>query len=291
MEVILIWLLHLFKIQYFEEQEYKLIKAEYDKLKDVETTSTTKKYHDRIILFPDVTWDNSIVEIAFKRINSIDKTIKTVIIPNKNVALRDEIKESIIKLVTTCAKKTKSSKKHIVNFFNTDNTTTKEFKAVIEQLKALGKKREENGDVMACLMCEEVEKVVIKMGKDSRLTASEKQERLKKHCVQLPYSIQIPTLKIKNTSCAYMYVVFRIGERAMKTKIIKVTRKKGEKQVIQNLEEYELETINKKGMLMKGKHMLFIAAAITIISILAVILIKKYNEDNIEESGNNSKKE
>ncbi|ORD93314.1 hypothetical protein ECANGB1_217 [Enterospora canceri] len=241
--LVLTWL---FQIQCAEEAALHTIMAEYDKLEEIKTIIPAKKYRDNVILFPDVTWDNDKIGIVSTLINTVSNAIITNDWSKKDDNLRDDIPKKIINMVTSCKKEEEPNKKNIVNFYTIDNTTEGDLKAATEQLDNAVKQSSVRDDLMDCFMFEELRRATIKIGKDCNLTADEKQKMLMDHFLKLPYFMSF-TMKNRLTSgTVYVYVVFAIGSKSMKSEIIKITKELEEEQIIHDLEEYKAKTSKKK---------------------------------------------
>ncbi|ORD93393.1 hypothetical protein ECANGB1_2375 [Enterospora canceri] len=236
------WMIQLLSIKCDKDANYRRLKSEYDKLKTDNTMSPSKKYRDKVVIFPDVKWNDSIDKIEVTEINSTSNTINTVDVLTSNATLINTIKDRVIKLLTTSASQKKLSKDDIEKFFTTDSCTVEEFEAAITQLKALIEKQ---GDAITRLMYEEVKKAMTKMGKDCKLIAKEKRKILKKHFLQLPYFRPI-NIDNKSEVTTYMYVTFTLGSKTMKSEIITITRNDKKIQTMHDLEEYEKKIIKKK---------------------------------------------
>ncbi|ORD93696.1 hypothetical protein ECANGB1_1740 [Enterospora canceri] len=236
------WMIHLLSIKCDKDANYRRLKSEYDKLKIANTMSPSKKYHDKLVIFPDVKRNANIDKVELTEINSTSNTINTVDVLTSNATLINTIKDRVIMLLTTSANQKKLSKDDIEKFFTTDSCTVEEFEAAIKQLKALIEKQ---GDAIKRLMYEEVKKAMTKMGKDCKLIAKEKRESLKKHFLQLPYFKPI-NIDNKSEVTTYMYVTFTTGNKLMKSEIITITRNNKKIQTMHDLEEYEKKIIKKK---------------------------------------------
>ncbi|ORD93279.1 hypothetical protein ECANGB1_358 [Enterospora canceri] len=229
-------------IQCGEDEKYKQIKTEYDKLKDAKTMGPTKKYLEKLLIFPDVTRGSGKVKIETMHIdNYCDCTHSEQLTFDDAYTMRDEIHSIIVNLVTKCNPGEKGLKKNIINFYKNDKVTEDDLKATIKELKEQAEISKAGEYFLDYLLYEETIKITTKIGSDCKLKAEERLEKLKKHVQKLPYASHFTCGEGMDVTTAYTYFVFTIGNEQMKSEIIKVTRKKNEEQIIQDLEEYVVE--------------------------------------------------
>ncbi|ORD94851.1 hypothetical protein ECANGB1_2076 [Enterospora canceri] len=229
-------------IQCGEDADYSIVKAEYDSLTDYKTLRPSKKYLENLLIFPDVTWDNDEAKIETIYINNGDGSIQSKEIAfDDDYTMRDKIHSIIVDLVTNCNPNEKESKKNILKFYMSGKVTEDELRATIEELKEQAEISKAEGYFLDHLLYEETIKVTTKMVSDCKLKGEERLEKLKKHVQKLPCALTFTCRNNVNVTTAYVYFVFAIGDKRMKSEIIKVKRIDSEKQIIQDLEEYAVK--------------------------------------------------
>ncbi|ORD93494.1 hypothetical protein ECANGB1_2147 [Enterospora canceri] len=239
--VLVIWMLSFIGIRCNEDEAYTSIKAEYDKEKDAKIIGLTKKYHDKMLLYPDVTWDNDMVDIITVCTNSNNSSITRKDISITDETLRKRMNCLILNLLTTYMEGEEQYKNSIGKFFTSDNVTEDDFKAAIKQLKEQAERSEAEGFILNRLLYEEAIKVTVKMGNKCKLTSDQKLEKVKEHFQKLPFTTVLTNEEDKTDIIAYTYIVFTIGNKRMKSEIVKATIKRNKEQIIHNLEEYVVE--------------------------------------------------
>ncbi|ORD93495.1 hypothetical protein ECANGB1_2148 [Enterospora canceri] len=252
MLVVWSWLFYLLGIKCDEDKEYKRIKAKYDRLKNAKTMKPPKKYLENLLLFPDVTWGNGKTKVKMVCIENGDSCTRSeyFILYDANTS-RDEIHHSIVDLVTNCNPNEKESKNNMMDSYMNDKVTEDDLRATIKELKKKAEISKAEGYFLKHLLCEEIIKEITKMGSDCKLKGEEKLEKLKKHVLQMPCALKFECGKGVNVATAYEYFVFTIGDKRMKSEIIKVKRINSEEQTIQDLEEYVTERAKETTGVMK----------------------------------------
>ncbi|ORD93454.1 hypothetical protein ECANGB1_2205 [Enterospora canceri] len=229
-------------IQCGEDEKYKQFKTEYDKLKDAKTMRPTKKYLENLLIFPDVMWDNGKAKVVIACIdNGYDCTRSEQYTLDDAYTMRDKIHSAFGNLMVECNPGEKGLKNNIMEFYVNDKVTEDDLKATIKELKKQAVISKAEGYSLDHLLYEEAIKITTKIGSDCKLKGEERLEKLKKHVQKLPYASHFTCGEGMDVTTAYTYFVFTIGNEQMKSEIIKVTRKKNEEQIIQDLEEYVVE--------------------------------------------------
>ncbi|ORD94620.1 hypothetical protein ECANGB1_396 [Enterospora canceri] len=245
MLVIWSWMIHLLGVKCDEDANYQKLKTEYDKLKTATTMSPSKKYYDKLVIFPDVKRNANIDKVELTEINSTSNTINTINVLGRDTTAIDLIKNMAIGFLTTSMYQNQSDNDDIMNFFTADSCTVEKVEAAITQLNARIKEIEEK-DIITRFMHEAAAKIIIKLGKDYKLTANEKKKELENHFRQLPYLKRFHDGIGNGDATTYMYMTFTIGSKTMKSEIIRITKKERKIQTIHDLEEYEIKITPKK---------------------------------------------